>query len=87
MDALEIINGKNYAIMLNLEEMDYGIQYCEEIFRKLKATYPESKFIGLPRGLTIQEFTLEEIKSIIRNLNEFKKQLEKKEKETKKEEQ
>lgn len=87
MEALEIINGKNYAIMLNLEEMDYGIQYCEEIFRKLKTTYPESKFIGLPRGLTIQEITLEEIKNIIKNLNEFKKQLEKKEKETKKEEQ
>lgn len=77
MEALEIINGKNYAIMLNLEEMDYGIQYCEEVFRKLKTTYPECKFIGLPRGLTIQEIDLEEIKNIIRNLNEFKKQLEK----------
>lgn len=87
MEALELINGKNYTIMLNLEEMDYGIQYCEEVFRKLKTTYPECKFIGLPRGLTIQELTLEEIKNIIKNLNEFKKQLEKKEKETKKEEQ
>lgn len=87
MEKLEIINGKNYAIMLSLEEMDYGIQYCEEVFRKLKATYPECNFIGLPRGLTIQELTLEEIKSIIRNLNEFKKRLEKKEKEIKKEEQ
>lgn len=85
MEALELINGKDYAIMLNLEEMDYGIEYCEEIFRKLKVAYPESKFIGLPRGLTIQEIDLEEIKNIIKNLNEFKKQLEKKEKEIKKE--
>lgn len=77
METLEIINGKDYVIMLNLEEMDYGIQYCEEIFRKLKATYPESKFIGLPRGLTIQELTLEEIKNIIRTLNNLKKQKEK----------
>lgn len=86
MEAIELVNGKDYAIMLNLEEMDYGINYCEEIFRKLKVTYPESKFVGLPRGLTIQEITLEEIKNIIRTLNEFKKQLEKKEKEIKKEE-
>ena len=86
METLELINGKDYAIMLNLEEMDYGIEYCEEIFRKLKVVYPESKFIGLPRGSTIQEINLEEIKNIIKNLNEFKKQLEKKEKEIKKEE-
>lgn len=77
METLELINGKDYAIMLNLEEIDYGIEYCEEIFRKLEVTYPESKFIGLPRGFTIQEIDLEEIKNIIRNLNEFKKQLEK----------
>lgn len=86
METLELINGKDYAIMVSLEEIDYGIEYCEEIFRKLKVTYPESKFIGLPRGFTIQEIDLEEIKNIIRNLNEFKKQLEKKEKEIKKEE-
>ena len=86
MEALEIVNGKDYVITLSPEELDAGIQYYEEFFRKLRNQYPESKFMAFFSGMTIQELSLEDVKNMIRVLNEIKKKKEKEEK-TKKEEQ
>lgn len=86
MEALEIINGKDYVITLSPEELDAGIHYYEEFFRKLRNQYPESKFMAFFSGMTIQELSLEDVKNMIRVLNEIKKKKEKEEK-TKKEEQ
>ena len=86
MEALEIVNGKDYVITLSPEELDAGIQYYEEFFRKLRNQYPESKFMAFFSGMTIQELSLEDVKNMIRTLNEIKKKKEKEEK-IKKEEQ
>lgn len=86
MEALEIINGKDYVITLSPEELDAGIHYYEEFFRKLRHQYPESKFMAFFSGMTIQELSLEDVKNMIRTLNEIKKKKEKEEK-IKKEEQ
>lgn len=87
MEAIELVNGKDYIIKLSPEELDFGIQYCEEFFRKLRSRYPESFFMAFFDGMTIEELTLEDIKKMIRELNEVKKKKEKEEKNIKKEEQ
>lgn len=87
MEALEIVNGKDYVITLTPKELDAGIQYYEEFFRKLRSQYPESKFMAFFNGMTIQELSLEDIKVMIKELNEIKKKKEKEEKNIKKEEQ
>lgn len=87
MQQLEIVNGKDYVITLSPEELDAGIQYYEEFFRKLRSQYPESKFMAFFSGMTIQELSLEDIKVMIKELNEIKKKKEKEEKNIKKEEQ
>lgn len=84
MKQLEIVNGKDYVITLSPEELDSGIEYYEDFFRKLRNRYPESFFMAFFSGMTIEELTLEDIKNMIRELNKVKK---KKEKEHRKEEQ
>ena len=41
MEAIELVNGKDYVIKLSPEELDFGIQYCEDFLENCVVDIPK----------------------------------------------
>lgn len=58
------------AIVLTFDTKKYSLETCNSIYEKIKKEFPENKVVGIPKGITIE---VQSIDNLINYLEECKK--------------